>query len=324
MSIVHSILENYKLPAIEEAEYLGGAGGFSGAQIWKIRTSGQSYCLRRWPPSHPDRQRLEWINLVLVHVSNNGCPEISVPINDKSGNRFLQRFNFFWELAPWMPGTADFDLEPNDNRLANAMDCLARFHLASAQVNLDFRPSPGIESRIRQLNDVPKSLSRIGRSAMGASDHGLPTSLFLLRDKVVSQGAQLARELHQQLSPFQKISVPVQPVIRDIWHDHVLFSGDVVTGLVDFGAMQMDMVDMDISRLLGSLIGNEVARWDGALDAYRSVRKLPIDFDCILALDRCAVLLGSTNWLNWLLVEDRKFESPESIDRRVTHLLNRI
>ena len=40
-----------------------------------------------------------------------------------------------------------------------------------------------------------------------------------------------------QLTPFAEQHWLQQPVIRDIWHDHVLFSGDDVTGIVDFGAV---------------------------------------------------------------------------------------
>ena len=321
MSIVHSVLQHYQLPSIGEVEYLGGAGGFSGAQIWKIHTPEQSYCLRRWPPVHPDRARLEWINLVLVHVFNNGCPEIAVPLASNSGERFVHQFEFFWELSPWMSGKANFEAEPNDMRLGNAMKCLAKFHLASAQVNLDFRPSPGITARVKQLRDAAKLVGKIRNETPPANPS--PTAVQL-RERIVSKGEQLAHDLLKQLEPFSQASIPIQPVIRDIWHDHVLFTGDEVSGIVDFGALQMDTVNLDLSRLLGSLLGNDTSRWELAIDSYRSIRKLPIDIECLLALDRCAVLLGSLNWLKWLFIENRQFESQENVDRRIGHLLDRI
>lgn len=57
----------------------------------------------------------------------------------------------------------------------------------------------------------------------------------------------------EQLKPLADVSFRLQPCIRDIWHDHVLFDGDRVTGLIDFGAMQIDTPATDIARLVGSL-----------------------------------------------------------------------
>ncbi len=55
------------------------------------------------------------------------------------------------------------------------------------------------------------------------------------------------------------LKVPIQPCIGDIWHDHILFLGDGVSGLVDFGGMRADTVAGDIARLLGSLVADDPA-----------------------------------------------------------------
>ncbi len=69
------------------------------------------------------------------------------------------------------------------------------------------------------------------------------------------------------------LAAPLQPCIRDVWHDHVLFVGDDVSGLVDFGAMQPDSVAADIARLLGSLAGDDRQAWTIGLAAYESVQR---------------------------------------------------
>ena len=71
-----------------------------------------------------------------------------------------------------------------------------------------------------------------------------------------------------QLAPLSNIALPVQPCIRDIWHDHVLFTGDEVTGIIDFGAMDIDTPATDVARLLGSLVGDDEAGWRTASSAY--------------------------------------------------------
>src|SRR5207237_4695271 len=70
------------------------------------------------------------------------------------------------------------------------------------------------------------------------------------------------------------LPLPVQPCLCDVWHDHVLFTGDDVTGLIDYGAVKEDNVAADLARLLGSLVGDDRALYEMGLDAYAAVRPL--------------------------------------------------
>jgi len=117
------------------------------------------------------------------------------------------------------------------------------------------------------------------------------------------------------LNSGRNLRVRIQPVIRDIWHDHVLFTGDEVTGLIDFGAMQNDCVSTDIARLLGSLVGDDADGWKCGLNAYRRERSLTPDEESLVQVfDASTVLLSGMNWLQWIYVEGRHF------DRRTTIL----
>src|SRR5205085_7730253 len=60
----------------------------------------------------------------------------------------------------------------------------------------------------------------------------------------------------------------LQPAIRDVHHEHVLFTGDQVTGLIDFGALRIDTPLTDVARLVGSLVGDDAEARRIALDAY--------------------------------------------------------
>ena len=72
----------------------------------------------------------------------------------------------------------------------------------------------------------------------------------------------------------RRMQVTAQPCIRDIWHDHVLYVGAEVSGFVDFGALRMDHVAADISRLVGSLVGDDPHRRAAALAAYAATSPL--------------------------------------------------
>src|SRR5438874_648348 len=44
----------------------------------------------------------------------------------------------------------------------------------------------------------------------------------------------LADDAERRLAPWADRPVPVQPCLCDIHHDHVLFAGDEVTGIIDY------------------------------------------------------------------------------------------
>ena len=116
-----------------------------------------------------------------------------------------------------------------------------------------------------------------------------------------------------RLAPLADVPLPLQPCIRDVWHDHVLFDGDTVTGLVDFGAMQIDTPATDVARLLGSLVGDDANGWQEGLTAYSAVRPLTEQESlAVVALDTAGTILAVCNWIRWIYVERRQFPDPQS------------
>jgi Ser/Thr protein kinase RdoA (MazF antagonist) len=279
------------------------------------------FCLRRWPLSHPDRERLDWINLVLVHAFSHDCPFVATPIESKSGKRYVESSGFYWELAPWMPGSATFDEDPNDQRLEMVMSCLAKFHLASAQINLGFQESKNSAARFLALQNASQVIEEI-RTVYADQQ---PECVDQLRRIVLRKGVGHASQLAGAIEPVTREPFPVQPVIRDVWHDHLLFTGNELTGIVDFGAMQIDNVALDLSRVLGSLVSGQPARWQTAIEVYSSIRPLsPREIDFVFILDRSTAFLGGLNWLKWILLEGRRFESVDHVEKRIRHLIERL
>ena len=317
----HRVISQYDLPPIQSINFLGSAGGFSGAQLWKLATSQGEFCLRRWPLSHPNEQRLNWIHRVLVHVDRSGCPVVAAPLANQAGETVTRVHQELWEISRWMPGAADFLQHPSDQRIASMMRVLALFHLASAQINQDFHRSTGVNDRLEQLSRVDQTLAALRRAPAGSGDHTFES----FRQFVMTAVGPLANSLRANLKQFVNISLPVQPVIRDIWHDHIFFVGDEVTGLVDFGAMQIDNVSLDISRLLGSTIGGDQKKWDFAIAAYDEIRQLSAHELALLPLlDQSGVVLGSLNWLKWTCLENRQFEDWPGVMKRIDFLNARL
>ena len=151
----------FDIPRTSSFLPLGSAGGFSGARFWQVETIEETYCLRRWPQEHPDREKLEWIHRVMLHAEANGCPVIETPLMTTENDTFVTSEGHFWQLSQWLDGEPNFSADPNETRLANAIEALAQFHLAAAQVSLDFRASNAIVERLGMLKNMETTLSRI-------------------------------------------------------------------------------------------------------------------------------------------------------------------
>ncbi|MHB8902088.1 MAG: phosphotransferase, partial [Thermoguttaceae bacterium] len=134
-----------------------------------------------------------------------------------------------------------------------------------------------------------------------------------------------APSVAEDVARFANRSVPLQPCIRDIWHDHLLFEGNQLTGLIDFGSMGIDHVSCDVARLLGSLVATYAGCWQRGLDAYGQVRGLSeMEVELAQAFDRSGVLIGALNWADWTILKRRVFEEPEAVLDRMDGFLNRL
>src|SRR5690606_5799306 len=97
--------------------------------------------------------------------------------------------------------------------------------------------------------------------------------------------AALGPELLQHLIHIQRTAVPLQFVLRDVWSDHILFTEDCVTGIIDFGAARVDEPATDVARLLGSLEPRDASRWLLGWEAYQAANP-HVDLERVRLLDR--------------------------------------
>lgn len=213
------------------------------------------------------------------------------------------------------------------------MICLARWHLAAAR----FQPvesertwffvaqserTPGLAERAREI---------VRRSGLECDilRRGLATSAWKefadLGKKIIDHFVRLAPRIEMQLNLGLGTPVNLQPCLRDIWHDHVLFTGDEVTGFIDPHATRSDCVACDLARLLGSLVGDDLSGWETGLAAYQSVRPLALaELALVELFDQSAVLLGGMTWLDWHCLEGRTFDDRERVLARMQRILGRM
>jgi Ser/Thr protein kinase RdoA (MazF antagonist) len=327
MSDVPTVLANYPSRFRQSSiESLGSAGGMSGAQFWRIRGPGGVVVLRRWPKEHPTPERLSFIHSVLAHATARGIDFLPLPITTLRDETFVAHADHLWELEPWLPGTANYAAAPTAEKIRAAMKSLAKFHIAvcdfpSIQTPGFTSGSSAITSRIERLQELAQGGHQ--ELAKAIVDDVWPEFSRHARQFV----ALLAKALPSVIKahqPLSNLSFSLQPCIRDIWYENVLFTGDVVTGIVDFGAMDIDTPACDIARLLSSLAGPDPTRRQIGLTAYESERRLSTsELLAVDAFDSSIVTLAGCNWIRWIYVERRQFENSEKILQHFRRIVER-
>jgi Ser/Thr protein kinase RdoA (MazF antagonist) len=316
-------------------EPLGSAGGLSGARFWRVVAPRGALALRCWPIEHPTPDGLRFIHAVLRHAADRGLTILPVPIALPNGDTLVRHAGHLWDLAPWLTGVADFEKSPRVEKLRGAMTALARFHEAVADFpcpasTMADGGAPAVTGRLARLRELHSG--GIEQLARAISTDSWPKIAPVAR-QFVADLPRIVPPAIEGLAPLADARLPLQVCIRDIWHDHLLFEGDVVTGLIDFGAVQVDTPTTDVARLLGSLASvlpilnaeqQEQQLWREGLAAYTRVRPLSsTQLQSVGALDWAGTILAGCNWIRWLYVEGRRFHNDEQVVRRFRQITGR-
>lgn len=307
-------------PCVSEravAEPVTHSAGFSGANVWRVDDGGQSYALRRW------QSQMEVARLGLIHVIQSvlglyGPPVVPKLQKLRGAMTIVTEGGRLWELATWRPGTADFREQPSDARLTAAMCTLAAIHLAadnhiSTPWPLDMEALRGRDSAHAARRRSDSAARRVSRLLEIVHESRWFKPAMILAPPEAEPLVGEAVALIKKLAPcelgkaraWQDTDLPLQYRLGDVHHDHVLFVGDDVTGIVDFGAVDFDAPAGDVARLLGSLVGDDRERWRQGLSAYESVRPMSdIERQSVAFFDSTGTVVSAANWLEWLWPRD--------------------
>ena len=300
-------------------ESLGNGGGFSGARCGAAwRTSPRIVCA--WPVGTAPRF-LHRLHDLMNAAVGRGLDFVPAVCAMRAGPTWLERAGRLWELTHWLPGQADFHVQPTLGKLRSACAALARLHTVW-QSDPTTEPSPAVFRRLRVIEEWRQLLRSGWRPRFG----GVETAVL---DSVAERAWNLlpvaVERLPALLEPWRQRPLPLQFCLCDVWHDHLLYEGETLTGLVDYGAVKLDHVAVDLARMLGSLVGDDRGRWEAGLRVYREVRPLTAEEEALATvLDRSGTVLGAVNWLRWLYHDGRRFEDLGLVARRLKGLVGRI
>jgi homoserine kinase type II len=197
----------------------------------------------------------------------------------------------------------------NHDHLRRGFTAIARLHRRLERFST-VGPSRGIVARLQELEAFLAG-THTSYEASIRMRPGLPGAdlaarwLSLARLQAPAARRELAGVVHRQ--------IPLQPCVRDLRHPHLLFDAGDLTGLVDFGAMDLDSVAGDLARLIGDWFPNDRGARAEALQAYEAVRPLSMsEHSLIASFERANSLLIGAHWLRMGFVEGRTFGPPDA------------
>jgi len=321
-----------------------GAAGFSGSQVYMVELpdSPGRFVLKSFHAA-ASRDHAAFVHQLVRHIRAECSTQLAEVMPALDGDTVVIDVDGrLWELSRFMPGVAVPC--PTHTQAAAATTALARLHLAAAGLP-DHPPragiSPGVERRINQARQLLAQPWQARRAAWSQGGRSLLTddTFAALDDRVATAIAifnQCGGEmLLARVAAMRSRSCVLQPVLRDVWCDHVLFAdarSDEVTAIIDLHAAGIDTPATDLARLMGSWCSpgerehpSLMDRWPEAIAAYERARPLSREeSELIPFLYGTGVVLGLDNWFRWTLDEHRVFPDARRMLDRIDRLLTEL
>lgn len=319
--------------AVESLPLAGG--GFSGSGVFLVRHPRRPDCVAKQFGTDVPPGRAAWVHRLMGHLRDAGlatvpavhavldgswmhadCPTLAT---DGSGT--------LWELVAFVPGKPR--PHPTDAEVMQAVAGLARLHAVAAEMPGDgprVEASPGVARRIMQAHQI-----------LAEPWHAIapPPTAAPLRERLdqaveIFEAAAGRQALRQVASTRPLLPVTTQPVLRDVWCDHVLYAADGrLAGFIDYHAAARDTPATDLARLLGSWDVPSAAatppwpdRWRTAIDGYAALHPAAgVTGSFVAWLHATGVICGLDNWFRWLITERRTFADTNRVLGRVDRLV---
>lgn len=284
--------------------------GFSGALVWKITVDEYLYTLKRWPrkgyfPIEPMVQ----LTTLAYQTGLLYVPQFKATAQ---GNSSILQDGYHWTASTWQAGTAD--VQPSQVRLQHAIEALAKLHAVwKHALPRQKAPCPTVQRAYQLL--AAWSDDDLGRLR-------ILTSQNTLYSRAYETFRQLRQPTQAKLEPWIHRKVMQQWCVGDLWSDHVLFTGDEVSGIVDYGSVRLDHPALDLARLIGSYTQGHAVLRSQALTYYRPASD---ELEALtVLLDEVGSVASLSNWLCWLCIETRQFADMDRVKERLTQLLHRL
>ena len=288
--------------------------GFSGSTVWRCETNAGTFALKQWPAT-ASPEYVRFTHCILLALREQEIDYVPCPIAGKEKTTVASRDNVCWELATWQHGKPHQGGQISDIRLKAAIKKLAEVHQRANVLRQDDKIVFPFDQRLlaafHRAEPLPcwSMASRVrGWQRVRDTYQNLITSQDAEWDELSFRTRQAVQKHHSFMEKLLTLPMPhfvPQICLVDIHADHILFTEDQVTGLIDFASAGLDTPARDFGRLVGSFVGNDAERWRQALSWYREIEPL-WDQEAKLAsiFDRTGAVLAALGW------QERLFGSP--------------
>lgn len=304
-------------------------GGLSEAYVWYVAdVSGRGYALKAWRPASPAQVRhrrtvRQWMRDASIH-----CPGF-VPSPQQTGGSemsgeslILVQGDYAWQAETWCPGEP-LQCQPSTIQFAAAAKALQQLHAtgrefalrhSSSVLKLSQAPSPAILRRAVLVDELLQGdLQRLLVLARSLKDSGVSS--------VASGFLQLLQKwlpwLQQRLQPWRSRTLNLQPVLRDVRNENLLFFQGQISGIIDWDAADADHPCLDAARLLRSWYSDNVHALAEAAEQWADLWQWSAELRELLSVfDAAAVLLNPVVWLRRLVDDPTLFSRLPGTGRR--------
>ena len=308
-------------------------GGLSEATVWQVRDlSGEVFAVKVWKPDSAAQVRHRCLVRRWMLSASESCPDIvprprahaGMPGDERS--LILHQGRFAWQVESWRPGQS--------LRGAPAPECLESTALkllplyvsghdfgvrwSSSTLALESTPSSAILRRADLVEELQQGgLRRLSGSAHGCGDAEVTAAVLQFAQCLQSW----LRWLQLQLQPWRSQSMTLQPVLRDLRAENVLYQDGRISGVIDWDAAGIDHPCLDVARLLRSWYPYDDAARLAAADCWAKLWQLSArDRQLLSVFDASIVLLNPVIWLKRLGDNPDLFQRLPAAKQRLLQL----
>ena len=302
--------------------WLGGAGGSSGSDLWRVEAPVGLLMMRAWPVDGPSPDRLDQIHRWLDRVRSFEFVALPIPGQDRA--TWYRLSGRSWELTPMRTGQPDLTRPPAESHLVTMFRTLAALH-AALSTRSPRGPSPGLMARSGELDRLIHGGFAAFRQTI---DHAGVGEFATMARRWLALAQEAAPRIVGSVRAAADRAVDLRVCVRDVRPDHFLFEGNRLTGLIDFGAMGVDTLATDLARLLGETVGQNDRLRRLALHAYASGQPRPAtsvpDEPWIPIFEAANAVLGGARWVRWHFGDEPRFDDPGSVRSGLRRTLARL
>ncbi len=287
--------------------------GLSGAEVWCGRDDDTPrIAVKAWP-APVTHERLQEIHTQMQRAT--ALPFVPQVFAGAHGTTFSWA-DRVWDCCAWQPGRPHF--APTLAQVEAAGAALAQLH-QMWRTEPRWGLCPAVANRLRLLAEC-KPLWSTPPSRWPPFPHPLDSLL----PEVFTICRSLTPHVIATLRSLEATPVPLQLCLRDVRADHVLFEGEDVRGIIDFGAVAVDHPAVDLARLLSDYESWDDQRVSVVMAGYQRVAGMAaFSAEDVRRLAGTGVVCSMVRWLVRLLVTQEFCADNELLVQRLSQLFRR-